>query len=210
VTDARAHLTGGREGRRGLIDVDRNDEVSGALGDFDRGFVCRRSGAHRRAAERLDKSTGVRVRPAGPTALSLSATASPTAYRSPRSISARRRRSQLPGLGKRRCPAREQRVSSLIVPAGTPIATAVAQLGANLGWTVSVDPDMRGTAYDALRDVTVAEALKSYRATGMRTNCRAQQGPCCASFRSIGIAHVRLDYVALSRVGTMSTIVSGD
>lgn len=154
--------------------------------------------------------TGVRVEPTGPTAQTATSTADqPTA---PFDLSAPPALPQLPGARQAALsPAREQRVSSLNVPAGTPIATAVAQLGAKLGWTVSVDPDVRGTARTTtLRDVTVGEALNelvsrngyAYQLQGTQQGTVLRVVPIRMESRTF-----RLDYVALSRVGTMSTIV---
>ena len=100
----------------------------------------------------------------------------------------------------------EQRISSLEVQPGTPIATAVAQLGARLGWSVNVDPGVRGTTQASLRNVTVDAALREL----VTRNGYAYQlqgnvlrvVPIRMETRTF-----RLDYVALSRVGTMSTVV---
>jgi hypothetical protein len=158
--------------------------------------------------------TGVRVEPTGPAAQAVSATASPTADPpiAASDLGAAPALPQLPGLRQASLsPTREQRVSSLTVPAGTPIATAVAELGAKLGWTVSVDPDVRGTARTTtLRDGTVAEALNelvsrngyAYQLQGTQQGTVLRVVPIRMESRTF-----RLDYVALSRVGTMSTIV---
>jgi MSHA type pilus biogenesis protein MshL len=102
--------------------------------------------------------------------------------------------------------APQQRISLVDVPDGTPIATAVSQLGAKLGLTVSVDPDVQGTTHANLRNVTVDEALRAlvtekgyqYQLTG----------------NVLRVVPIRLqtktftlDYVALSRQGSMSTVV---
>lgn len=157
--------------------------------------------------------TGVRVEPASPTA---QAPQAPSSTADPSTaafdLGAPPVLPQLPG-GRQPAlsPAREQRVSSLNVPAGTPVATAVAQLGGKLGWTVSIDPEVRGTAHAMnLRDVTVGEALNelvsrngyAYQLQGTQQGTVLRVIPIRMESRTF-----RLDYVALSRVGTMSTIV---
>lgn len=169
--------------------------------------ACATSGATRQV------HAGVRVEPTSPVAQVTSA-ASPTVDQpiATLDLSAPPALPQLPGVRQASLsPAREQRVSSLNIPEGTPIATAVAQLGAKLGWTVSVDPDVRGTARTtSLRDVTVGEALNelvsrngyAYQLQGTQQGTVLRVVPIRMESRTF-----RLDYVALSRVGTMSTIV---
>jgi MSHA biogenesis protein MshL len=120
---------------------------------------------------------------------------------------------QLPGARQSALSAaREQRVSSLNVAAGTPVSTAVAQLGAKLGWSVSVDPEVRGTMHSVnLRDVTVGEALNELVSRNGYTY-QLQQGTQQGTVLRVVPIRMEsrtfhLDYVALSRVGTMSTIV---
>lgn len=102
--------------------------------------------------------------------------------------------------------APEQRISVLNLPTGTPIATAVTELGAKLGLSVTVDPEVRGTTSASLRNVTLDEALQQIVS---RSGYAYQlQG---TVLRVVPI-HLEsrtfhLDYVAISRVGTMSTIV---
>jgi MSHA type pilus biogenesis protein MshL len=168
-------------------------------------IACASGGAARQV------HTGVRVEPTGPVAPTTQAT--PTADQPVATFDlVAPSLPQLPGVRQAALsPGREQRVSSLIVAAGTPIATAVAQLGAKLGWTVSVDPDVRGTARTtSLRDVTVGEALNelvsrngyAYQLQGTQQGTVLRVVPIRMESRTF-----RLDYVALSRVGTMSTIV---
>ncbi|MEO6878884.1 MAG: secretin and TonB N-terminal domain-containing protein, partial [Gemmatimonadaceae bacterium] len=102
--------------------------------------------------------------------------------------------------------APQQRISLVDVPEGTSIATAVSQLGAKLGLTVSVDPDVRGTTHANLRNVTVDEAL---RALVTEKGYQYQ-----LSGNVLRVVPIRLetktftlDYVALSRQGSMSTVV---
>lgn len=103
-------------------------------------------------------------------------------------------------------PAPERRIRELDVPPGTPVATAVAQIAAQAGLTATIDPDVRGTTSAHLRNVSVDEALRQLVA------------PSGATFQIQGsvlrVVPVRmatrtfhLDYVALSRVGTMTTLV---
>jgi MSHA type pilus biogenesis protein MshL len=102
--------------------------------------------------------------------------------------------------------APQQRISLVDVPEGTSIATAVSQLGAKLGLTVSVDPDVRGTTHANLRNVTVDEAL--------RTLVTERGYQYQLSGNVLRVVPIRLetktftlDYVALSRQGSMSTVV---
>lgn len=99
-----------------------------------------------------------------------------------------------------------QRISLVDVPDGTPIGTAVSQLGAKLGLTVTVDPEVRGTTHASLRDVTLDEAL---RELVTRNGYQYQ-----LSGNVLRVVPIRLqtrtftlDYVALSRQGSMSTVV---
>lgn len=102
--------------------------------------------------------------------------------------------------------APERRVSAIDVPAGTPIGVAVTQLGAKFGLNVSVDPNVRGTTQASLRNVTLNEALQQI--VGHSGAQYQLQGnvlrvvPIRMETRSF-----TLDYVSLSRVGTMSTVV---
>lgn len=102
--------------------------------------------------------------------------------------------------------APEQRISTLDVPAGTPISVAVSQLGAKLGWSVSVDPGVRGTTQANLKNVTVDGALREL--VSKNGYAYQLQG---TVLRVVPVRmetrNFRLDYVAISRVGTMSTVV---
>src|SRR5581483_1435160 len=85
-------------------------------------------------------------------------------------------------------------------------ATAVTQLGAKLGWSVSIDPEVRGTTQASLKNVSVDAALRELIS---RNGYAYQlQG---SVLRVVPIKMetrtFHLDYVALSRVGTMSTVV---
>lgn len=102
--------------------------------------------------------------------------------------------------------APQQRINVLNVPAGTPIATAVTELAAKLGLRASIDPDVRGTAMANLRDVSVDEALREL----VSRNGYAYQ----LQDDVLRVVPIRqtsrtfhLDYVAIARVGTMSTVV---
>ena len=115
---------------------------------------------------------------------------------------------QLPstGPGPALAAAPERRLSQVIIPAGTPIAAAVAKIGTEYGLTVSVDPEVRGTAQANLRNVTIEEALNQIvTQNGARYQLQGS---------ILRVVPVRmetrtftLDYVSLSRVGTMSTVV---
>jgi MSHA biogenesis protein MshL len=110
------------------------------------------------------------------------------------------------GRGPALSAAPERRASVIDIPAGTPIATAVTQIGSQFGVTVNVDPDVRGTAHANLRNVTLEEALNQIvTANGAKYQLQGNV---------LRVVPVRmeartftLDYVAISRVGTMSTVV---
>lgn len=102
--------------------------------------------------------------------------------------------------------APEQRISTLDVPAGTPISVAVNELGAKLGLSVSVDPAVRGTTQASLKNVTVDAAL--HELVTRNGYAYQLQG---TVLRVVPVRmetrNFKLDYVAISRVGTMSTVV---
>ncbi|HXT18165.1 MAG TPA: hypothetical protein VN706_21220 [Gemmatimonadaceae bacterium] len=102
--------------------------------------------------------------------------------------------------------APERRIREINVPDGTPIATAVTQLGSQLGLTVTVDPAVHGTAHANLRNVTLEEALHELVS---RNGAQYQlQGTVLRVVPIRMESHTfHLDYVALSRIGTMSTVV---
>jgi MSHA type pilus biogenesis protein MshL len=102
--------------------------------------------------------------------------------------------------------APQQRISQIDVEAGTPISTAVMQLGTQLGLTVTVDPDVRGTTQLSLRNVTLDEAL--FELVSRHGFAYQLQG------NVLRVMPVRMetrtfhvDYVAMSRTGSMSTVV---
>jgi MSHA type pilus biogenesis protein MshL len=102
--------------------------------------------------------------------------------------------------------APERRISALDVKPGTPIATAVSELGAKFGLSVSVDPAVQGTVQANLRNVTLNQALEQ-----LVTHNGAQYQLQGSVLRVVPIRMesrtFALDYVALSRVGAMSTVV---
>src|SRR5262249_35680435 len=102
--------------------------------------------------------------------------------------------------------APERRISTLDVPAGTPISVAVSELGAKLGWSVSIDPAARGTTQASLKNVTVDAAL--HELVTRNGYAYQLQG---TVLRVVPVRmetrNFKLDYVAISRVGTMSTVV---
>src|SRR5262249_13159384 len=55
--------------------------------------------------------------------------------------------------------APERRLLEVNIPPGTPIATAVAQIGRQYGLSVAVDPDVKGTVQANLRNVSLNDAL---------------------------------------------------
>lgn len=100
----------------------------------------------------------------------------------------------------------ERRIKLLEVPPGTPIDQAVTQVATQLGLGVSIDPEVRGTTSGTLRNVTLDSALAEL--VGRRGYAYQVQ----ASL--VRVAPIRmetrtftLDYMALSRVGTMSTVI---
>jgi len=102
--------------------------------------------------------------------------------------------------------APERRISAIDLPAGTSIATAVTELGTKLGLNVVVDPEVRGTTSASLRNVTLEEALQQIVTRGgyayQLQGTVLRVVPVHLESRTF-----HLDYVAISRVGTMSTIV---
>jgi MSHA biogenesis protein MshL len=102
--------------------------------------------------------------------------------------------------------APERRIERFDVPAGTSISAAVAKLASGFGMGVSVDPDVRGTTTATLRNVTLDSALKEL--VSHRGYAYQLQG------NVIRVVPIRmesrtfsLDYVAMSRVGSMTTVV---
>ncbi len=110
------------------------------------------------------------------------------------------------GPGPALAAAPERRLAEVVIPAGTSIASAVSTIGSQYGLTVSVDPEVQGTAQANLRNVTLEEALdRIVTSNGARYQLQGRMLrviPVRMETRSFS-----LDYVALSRVGTMSTVV---
>lgn len=102
--------------------------------------------------------------------------------------------------------APERRLLEVNIPAGTPIATAVEQLGREYGLSVSVDPDVRGTTQANLRNVTLTEALRHVVPSRV-AQYQIQNGILRVTPVRMAMRTFALDYVAISRVGTMSTVV---
>jgi MSHA type pilus biogenesis protein MshL len=102
--------------------------------------------------------------------------------------------------------APERRIKLLDVQPGTPIAQAVALVASQFNMGISVDPDVRGTTSATLRNVTLDSALNEL--VTRRGYAYQIQG---TVLRVVPIRmetrNYTLDYVALSRVGTMSTVV---
>ena len=102
--------------------------------------------------------------------------------------------------------APERRINVLNLPPGTPIATAVSELAAKLGLSVAVDPEVHGTTSVNLHNVTLDEALQQIVAhNGYAYQLQGQVLRVVPIHLESRTFH--LDYVAISRVGTMSTIV---
>jgi MSHA type pilus biogenesis protein MshL len=102
--------------------------------------------------------------------------------------------------------APEHRLSEVVVKAGTPISRAVSELGSKLGLTVSVDPAVQGTAQVNLRNVTLTEALDQI-VTHNGARYQLQGNVLRVVPLRFETRMFPLDYVAISRVGTMSTVV---
>jgi type II secretory pathway component GspD/PulD (secretin) len=102
--------------------------------------------------------------------------------------------------------APERRIAMLDVPAGTPISVAVVQLGAQLGLSVTVDPAVRGTAQASLRNVTVDQALREIVSRNGAAY-EIQNGILRVTTVRMETRTFPLDYVAVSRVGSMSTVL---
>lgn len=159
------------------------------------------------AARSPDVHTSVRVEPttaaaAVPTArvvpsapLATSETALPDLPALPASVSG-------PALAS----APERRLLEVDIPAGTPIATAVAQIGREYGLSVSVDPQVQGTVHANLRNVSLTDAL-DHIVPANQARYQVQGGVLRVVPIHMEMKTFALDYVAISRVGSMSTVV---
>lgn len=102
--------------------------------------------------------------------------------------------------------APERRIKLLDVQPGTPISQAAALVASQFNLGINIDPEVRGTTNATLRDVTLDSAL--HELVTRRGYAYQVQGNV---LRIVPIRmetrNYRLDYVALSRVGTMSTVV---
>jgi MSHA biogenesis protein MshL len=102
--------------------------------------------------------------------------------------------------------APERRIKLLEVQPGTPISQAVALVASQFNMGISIDPEVRGTTSATLRNVTLDSAL--IELVTRRGYAYQVQG---TVLRVVPIRmetrNYKLDYVALSRVGTMSTVV---
>jgi MSHA biogenesis protein MshL len=110
------------------------------------------------------------------------------------------------GPGPALASAPERRLLEVNIPPGTPIATAVAQIGREYGLSVAVDPDVHGTVQANLRNVSLNDAL-DHIVTPNRARYQVQGGVLRVVPIRMEMRTFTLDYVALSRVGTMSTVV---
>jgi MSHA biogenesis protein MshL len=110
------------------------------------------------------------------------------------------------GPGPALASAPERRLLEVNIPAGTPIATAVAQIGHQYGLSVAVDPDVRGTVQANLRNVSLNDAL-DHIVLPNRARYQVQGGVLRVVPIRMEMRTFTLDYVAISRVGTMSTVV---
>src|SRR3569833_3022363 len=110
------------------------------------------------------------------------------------------------GPGPALASAPERRLLEVNIPAGTPIATAVAQIGQQYGLSVAVDPDVKGTVQANLRNVSLNDAL-DHIVTPNRARYQVQGNVLRVVPIRMEMRTFTLDYVAISRVGTMSTVV---
>jgi MSHA type pilus biogenesis protein MshL len=115
---------------------------------------------------------------------------------------------QLPAQQPMLSAAPEKHLSLIDFQAGTSIASAVTEVGAKLGITVSIDPSVRGTLaeHTTLRNVTLDDALRAL-ATNNGYEYQLQGNVLRVVPVRLESKTFHLDYVALQRVGTMSTVV---
>jgi len=102
--------------------------------------------------------------------------------------------------------APERRLLEVNIPAGTPIATAVTQIGREYGLSVAVDPQVQGTVQASLRNVSLTDAL-DHIVPANRARYELQGGVLRVMPIRMEMKTFTLDYVAISRVGSMSTVV---
>jgi MSHA biogenesis protein MshL len=102
--------------------------------------------------------------------------------------------------------APQRRLLEVNIPEGTPIATAVAQIAREYGLSVVVDPDVRGTTQAHLINVSLTEAL-DHIIPRSRARYLLEGGVLRVAAVRMESRTFTLDYVAISRVGTMSTVV---
>lgn len=110
------------------------------------------------------------------------------------------------GLGPALASAPERRLLEVNFPAGTSIATAVAQIGRQYGLSVAVDPAVQGTVHANLRNVSLTDALDHIVPANV-ARYQVQGGVLRVVPIRMEMRTFTLDYVAISRVGTMSTVV---
>jgi MSHA type pilus biogenesis protein MshL len=102
--------------------------------------------------------------------------------------------------------APERRLLEVDIPAGTPIAAAVAQIGREYGLSVSVDPQVQGTVHANLRNVSLTDAL-DHIVPANQARYQVQGNVLRVVPIHMEMKTFALDYVAISRVGSMSTVV---
>jgi MSHA type pilus biogenesis protein MshL len=102
--------------------------------------------------------------------------------------------------------APERRLLEVNIPPGTPIAAAVAQIGREYGLSVSVDPAVQGTVQANLRNVSLTDAL-DHIVPAHQAHYQLQGGVLRVVPIRMEMKTFTLDYVAISRVGSMSTVV---
>jgi MSHA biogenesis protein MshL len=100
----------------------------------------------------------------------------------------------------------ERRIKLLEVQPGTPISQAVALVASQFNMGISIDPEVRGTTSATLRNVTLDSALNEL-VTRRGYSYQVQGSVLRVVPIRMETRNYKLDYVALSRVGTMSTVV---
>jgi MSHA type pilus biogenesis protein MshL len=160
------------------------------------------------AARPPEMHTSVRVEPAssGSTSAASSAPVVQSAAAAPKPAMPDLPALPSRGPGPALAAAPERRLLEVNIPPGTPIATAVAQIGHEYGLSVAVDPDVKGTVQANLRNVSLTDALDHIVPLN-HARYQVQGGVLRVVPIRMEMRTFTLDYVALSRVGTMSTVV---
>lgn len=97
-----------------------------------------------------------------------------------------------------------QRLQSLTA-VNQPVGAVVRELASKFGLQYNIDPDLRGTVNANLRNATLTEALNAVMPQGATYEIR--DGVLRVAPARIETRIFSLDYVALSRIGTASTVI---